>query len=143
MAYAGAIALRELLGGAFDSVDDEALGDYLAYASEEIDVRLSPHFAELPFDPVPALVERICLYRAAAEVLVVYYGRAGAGTDDGRAGSFRDDYETLMDMLLRDPALLGVELGPRRGAPAAFHDDPDQPALSRFERLPREEAPPW
>lgn len=143
MAYAGAIALRELLGDAFASVDDEALGDYLAYSSEEIDVRLSPHFAELPFDPVPALVERVCLYRAAAEVLVVYYGRAGAGTDDGRAGSFRDDYETLMDMLLRDPALLGVELGPRRGAPATFHDDPDQPALSRFGRFPREEAPPW
>ncbi len=143
MAYAGAIALRELLGDAFASVDDEALGDYLAYASEEINVRLSPHFAELPFNPVPALVERICLYRAAAEVLVVYYGRTGAGTDDGRADSFRDDYEILMDMLLRDPALLGLELGPRRGAPATFHDDPDQPALSRFGRFPGEEAPPW
>lgn len=143
MAYANTSELRELLGDAFASVDDEALGDYLDYASEEINVRLSPHFAVLPFDPVPVLIGRISLYRAAAEVLVVYYGRAGAGTDDGRAGRFRDDYETLMDMLLRDPALLGVELGPRRGAPATFHDDPDQPALSRFGRFPREEAPPW
>ena len=86
MAYASVSELREFLGDAFASVEDDTLTGYLDYASTEIDVRLSSHFAELPFDPVPALVGRICLYRAAAEVLVVYYGRAGAGTDDGRAG---------------------------------------------------------
>jgi phage gp36-like protein len=140
LAYADTDELRELLGDAFAAVEDETLAGYLDYASAEIDARLSPHFSELPFDPVPALVGRICLYRAAAEVLVVYYGRAGAGTDDGRAERFRDDYETLMDMLLSDPALLGLELGARRGTVATFHDDPDRPDLSRFGRFPGEEG---
>jgi phage gp36-like protein len=141
LAYAQVSELREFLGDAFAAVEDPALGGYLDYASAEIDTRLSPHFAELPFEPVPALIGRMCLYRAAAEVLVVYYGRAGAGTEDGRAERFREDYETLLTLLLRDPALLGVELGPRRGSVAIFHDDPDRPDLSRFGRFPGEEDP--
>jgi len=141
LAYAETSELRGFLGDAFAAVQDEALAGYLEYASAEIDTRLSPHFALLPFDPAPALIRRLCLYRAAAEVLVVYYGRAGAGSEDGRAERFRSDYETLIALLLRDPALLGVELGPRRGGAAVFHDDPDRPALSRFGRFPREEEP--
>lgn|GEM_PF-4056477 len=140
MAYAPVSGLREFLGDAFAAVEDETLAGYLDYASAEIDTRLSPHFAELPFDPVPALIGRMCLYRAAAEVLAVYYGRTGAGTEDGRTERFREDYETLLTLLLRDPALLGVELGPRRGGVAFFHDDPDRPGLSRFGRFPGEEG---
>ena len=71
----------------------------------------------------------------------VYYGRTGAGVDDGRSKRFREDYESLLDMLLRDPALLGVELGSGRGSVATFYDDPDRPSLSRFGRYPQEEDP--
>lgn len=136
MAYAAVSALREFLGDAFAAVGDGALEEYLNYASAEIDARLSPYLIETPVDPAPSLLVRLCLYRAAAEVLAVYYGKGGATKEDGRVERFLADYKDLLRLLQRDPALLGVPLSEGRGAPAWFHDDPDQPTLSRFRRLP-------
>jgi phage gp36-like protein len=135
VAYAAVSALREFLGDAFAAVGDSVLEDYLDYASVEIDARLSPYLLETPVDPAPPLLVRLCLYRAAAEVLAVYYGKSGAAVEDGRAERFLADYRELLGLLQRDPALLGVPLAGGRGAPAWFHDDPDSPTLSRFARL--------
>lgn len=136
MAYAATPGLREFLGRAFDALDDATLQTYLDYASAEIDTRLSPCVQGLPVEPAPPLLERLCLYRAAAEVLGVYYGRSGASRDDGRAERFLADYRELLGLLQRDPALLGLPLVRGRGAPVWHHDDPDSPQTSRFRRLP-------
>ncbi len=135
MPYAETSQLRELLGDAFAAVSDETLTDYLEAADAELDLRLRAVVAETPLDPVPPIVERLCLYRAAAEVLTVYYGRAGAAADDGRAERFRADYDALVTLLVRDPALLGRELAAGRGGPAWFRDDPNTPTLSSFRRF--------
>jgi len=135
VSYAEVSRLRELLGDAFAAVEDSALSSYLDAAGAEIDMRLKASVTVLPLDPVPPVIERLCLYRAAAEALTVYYGRAGSSSDDGRAERFRADYEALLALLERDPALLGRELATGRGGPTWFHDDPDRPGLSRFRRL--------
>lgn len=104
MAYAGVNALREFLGDAFTEVKDDTLEGYLDYASMEIDLRLAPRFAVLPFDPVSVLIERMCLYRATTEILTIYYGRSGVKPNT-RAQHFREDYEMLLALIERDPAL--------------------------------------
>jgi len=131
--YATPDQLRELLGEGFAAVEDAVLIDYLSAAEEELKARLCLLLAELPADP-PPLLARLTLYRAAAEVLTVYYGTSGSGADDGRQEFFTRNYSDLLGLIERDPALLGLLLTPGRGSACWFHEDPERPTHSRFRR---------
>jgi len=132
--YATPDQLRELLGEGFAAVEDAVLTDYLTAAEEELKARLCLLLAELPAESPPPLLSRLTLYRAAAEVVVVYYGTSGAVADDGRQEFFTENYATLLGLIERDPALLSLPLSAGRGSACWFHEDPERPTHSRFRR---------
>ncbi len=132
--YATPDQLRELLGEGFAAVEDATLTEYLAAAEEELRARLCLLLAEVPVELPPPLLVRLTLYRAAAEVIAVYYGSSGAGVEDGRQEFFTDNYAALLGLIERDPALLGLRLSAGRGTACWHREDPEQPTDSHFSR---------